>query len=219
MDKSSINKIYNLIILDESGSMESIKQPTINGFNELLQSIKGSARESPEIAQWVNFYSFNGRGIKEQMKLNPVAELSGLTSGTYRPDEMTPLYDAIGIACNNLQQAIATEKDFSVLVTILTDGEENASKEYTQTAVNALITALKSKGWVFTYIGANHDVAKASFSLNISNHLTFTATVEETNVMFAKNKKSRDNYMDKVKRNEKDNLQDDFFKDVNPGDN
>ena len=49
--KPAVDRVYNLIILDESGSMESIKQPTINGFNELIQSIKHSLKETPEIDQ------------------------------------------------------------------------------------------------------------------------------------------------------------------------
>lgn len=216
MNITPINKVYNLIILDESGSMESIKWPTINGFNELLQSIKRSAEEDPQIRQWVNFYSFNGAAIKEQVALSPAGELVPLTAKNYRPDNMTPLYDAIGMACNKILQAVERETDYSVLVTILTDGEENHSKEYTHASINALITALKSKGWVFTYIGANHDVEKVAFSLNISNHLHFTANAEETAAMFVKNRKSREIYMDKIKRNERDNLQDNYFKELNP---
>ncbi len=63
----TIKKVFNLIILDESGSMESIKMATINGFNELMQSIKHSMKEDPEIDQFVQFFSFNGGGIKEQL--------------------------------------------------------------------------------------------------------------------------------------------------------
>lgn len=125
---------------------------------------------------------------------------------------MTPLYDAIGMASNKLNNALEKESDYSVLVTILTDGEENNSKEYTKAAIHALITALKSKGWVFTYIGANHDVEKQAFSLNITNHLHFTASDEDTAAMFTKNSESRRAYMGKVKRNEKDDLQENYFK-------
>lgn len=219
MNTAPINKVYNLIILDESGSMESIKGATINGFNELLQSIKRSATEDPEIKQWVNFYSFNGAAVKEQVALSPAGEMLQLTGNSYRPEDMTPLYDAIGMASNKLRKALEKESDYSVLVTILTDGEENNSKEYTHTAINALITALKSKGWVFTYIGANHDVEKTAISLSITNHLHFTANEEDTAAMFTKNSDSRQAYMGKIKRNEKDKLQEGYFKEVNPGEN
>lgn len=102
MKKEFVNKIYNLIILDESGSMQSIKHPTLNGFNELIQSINNSSKSDPEIEQWINFYSFNGAGITEQIELQRCNALSSLTDATYMLQDMTPLYDAIGIACNNL---------------------------------------------------------------------------------------------------------------------
>lgn len=219
MHTDAINKVYNLIILDESGSMESIKQPTINGFNELLQSIKRSANESPEIEQWVNFYSFGGVAIKEQLPLVRAGAEKLLSTETYQPGDMTPLYDAIGVAANSLQKVLADHTGYSVLVTILTDGEENNSKEYTNASIGALVTALKSKGWVFTYIGANHDVQKTSMSISIGNHLSFQSSPDQMSDVFAKNENARKHYINKIKRNEKDTLQDDFFKDVDPGEN
>lgn len=200
----SVKRVYNLIILDESGSMESIRKPTINGFNELIQSIKHSMRETPEIEQWVSFYSFNGSGIREHLPVVHAASITELTKENYRPDNNTPLYDAIGLAVNATRKAIAGETDYSVLVTILTDGEENSSQEYTFQSVAALIQEMKSEGWVFTYIGANHDVEKTAFELNISNHLHFHANEEDTKTMFLKNQSSRDRYMMKLKTGSKD---------------
>ena len=211
MNTTRINKVYNLLILDESGSMSSIKQQTIHGFNELIQSIRNSAKDSPEIKQLINFFSFNGRGIKEQLALTNAAEAKELSGNTYQPDDNTPLYDAIGYCVNKLRTAIHKETGYKVLVTILTDGEENWSKEYSHEAIAALIAELKTKDWVFTYIGANHDVEKTSFSLNITNHLSFQATVEETSAMFQKNSKSRDKFMEKIKSNDA-KVADDFFK-------
>jgi Mg-chelatase subunit ChlD len=124
---------------------------------------------------------------------------------------MTPLYDAIGHAVNKLKNKIDGLSGYSVLVTILTDGEENASKEYTHEAVVQLITSMRTKGWVFTYIGANHNVEKTAFNLNINNHLHFHATEEDTQQMFVKNSASRAVYMNKLKSGRKD-LDADFFK-------
>ncbi len=209
-NSSNISKVYNLIILDESGSMEAIKQPTINGFNELIQSIKHLLKDTPEIDQWVSFYSFNGAGIKEHLPLVHASHLTYFTETNYQPNTSTPLYDAIGVAANKLRTAIQDEKDYSVLVTILTDGEENSSKEYSFQAVAALINDLKAKGWVFTYIGANHDVEKTAISLNINNHISFKTTVEDTSEVFRKNVRSRRNFMDKLKTGNTD-LQSGFF--------
>jgi hypothetical protein len=206
----NINKVYNLIILDESGSMESIKKATIQGFNELLQSIKHSLKTLPEIGQFVNYYSFNGGEIKELLPLNDATLLHYLNEENYRPDHMTPLYDAIGLAVNRLRKSIAHQSNYSVLVTILTDGEENASVEYTHTAIANLIQELKNQGWVFTYIGANHDVEKTAVSLNINNHMHFHANEESTLEMFSTTMDSRKRYMNKIKSGE-GNLDGEFF--------
>jgi uncharacterized protein YegL len=212
MKSETINKVYNLVILDESGSMEAIKNATISGFNELIQSIKHSLKEDPEIEQYVNFYSFNGAGIKEQIPLQHASHLHYLNDSNYQPDNSTPLYDAIGYAVNRLQKSIEKEAKYSVLVTILTDGEENSSKEYTFQAVVQLITSMRSKGWVFTYIGANHNVEKTAYSLNINNHLHFHATEKDTMQMFVTNRVSRQKFMTKLKSGRKD-LDVDFFED------
>jgi hypothetical protein len=207
----TVSKVYNLIILDESGSMESIKQPTINGFNEILQSIRHSAKESPEITQFLNFFSFNSSGIKEIFTLAKVDEIPVLSDENYKPDNCTPLYDAIGYGLNKLRFAIEKEKDFSVLVTILTDGAENASKEYSFTTIGALIKLLSEKGWVFTYIGANHDVEKTAISLNIINRMSFEANDAGMNLATNMVLNSRKNYMNKIKKGDK-NLDEDYFK-------
>ncbi len=99
-----------------------------------------------------------------------------------------------------------------MLVTILTDGEENASKEYSFLAIAALIKERKSKGWVFTYIGANHNVDGTAISLNINNHLHFRANDADTKKMFEKNTSSRQRYMNKIKTGKVD-LQSGYFQD------
>ena len=210
MNKPVINKVFNLIILDESGSMESIKEPTINGFNELIQGIKHSLKENPGIEQFINFFSFNGQGIKEHLPLCRAEHLNFLSRDKYVPDHMTPLYDAIGFTVNQLKKSIENETQYSVLVTILTDGEENHSKEYRFEDVAALIADMKSKGWVFTYIGANHNVEQTAVSLNINNHLQFDATEEDVEQMFEKNNNSRKKYMQKIQSGLPD-LSKDFF--------
>ena len=135
-------KIVNLIILDESGSMQSIKEYVIRGFNETIQTIRGAAEKEPALEQWINFYSFNSGGIREQIPLSPVQALQELNDETYKPDSGTPLYDAVGYACNKLRKEIQEMEDVTVLVTILTDGEENASREYDHAAIAALIGEL-----------------------------------------------------------------------------
>jgi uncharacterized protein YegL len=150
--------VYNLIILDESGSMETIKNSTITGFNEIVQTIKGMGKQFPEQEHFVSLVTFNGLGIKTKLFNKKVKNLMEIDESTFQPDAATPLYDAIGFSVNKLRREIESVKDCAVLVTILTDGEENDSKEYTGAAVKKLVGNLKKHGWTFTYIGADHDV-------------------------------------------------------------
>ena len=97
---------------------------------------------------------------------------------------------------------MADQTDYNVLVTILTDGEENASKEYNGRTIKQLIEDLKAKGWTFTYIGANQDVEKVGATLSITNTLSFQANEADMQQMFAKEKRARMNYSAKLSRNE-----------------
>ncbi|ULQ51921.1 VWA domain-containing protein [Flavihumibacter fluvii] len=208
---STIKKVYNLIILDESGSMSSIQQATMSTFNELIQSIAAETTKIDGHEQWINFFSFNGVGIKEQMPLQKVSSLLLLHEENYRPDSLTPLFDAIGHATGKLKFALEKEKDYAVLVTILTDGEENASKEYTGEKISALINELKKKNWVFTYIGTNQDVAKEAAKINITNHLYFAAPEMASKSVLSKELKARERFYRKLEENPAAAVQDNYF--------
>ena len=98
--------VHNLIILDESGSMESIKQATITGFNEVVQTIKGVEKQFPEQKHYVSLVTFNGLGIKTRLFAEKVKTLREIDEKSFQPDSMTPLYDAIGFSVNKLQREI-----------------------------------------------------------------------------------------------------------------
>jgi hypothetical protein len=208
---NTVKNIINLIILDESGSMQSVKDFVIRGFNETIQTIRGAAKNEPALQQWINFFSFNTEGIREQIKLSPVAELHELSSETYRPNAGTPLYDAIGHACNQVRSQMAEMENCSVLVTILTDGEENSSREFDHAAVAALIGELKQNGWIFTYMGANHDVEKVAISINIMNHSGFQASASGINSKLAEDSIARMALYKKIIAGSTDNLNEKYF--------
>ena len=79
----------------------------------------------------------------------------------------------MAFAINKLRNALAVQNNYNVLVTILTDGEENASREHSAFDIKNLIDELKLKNWTFTYIGTDHDVEKIALSLSITNTLVF----------------------------------------------
>ena len=196
------HQVHNLIILDESGSMESIKESIIEGLNEIIQTIKGIEKSYPEQQHFISFVTFNGLGYKALHFNEPVAKLKVLNAKNYNPDASTPLYDTMGSSFIRLKKIVEPLKDYNVLVTILTDGEENASHEFSGLAIRNMINELKQKRWTFTYIGADHDVESFAASISVTNTMTFSKNRSSMNAMFEKDKMARANYSEKISKNE-----------------
>ncbi len=184
---------YNLIILDESGSMNCVRPQTISGCNETLNSIRHMAKEQPDIKQYVSIFCFDNTNSRYIFRNVPVEDTRDLTEADYRPCGCTPLYDAIGYTVTQLEKQIATS-DAVAVVTIITDGYENASRQWNIRSVVQLITRLKEKGWVFTFIGANIDVEKAAKGIGIDSYVKFDQTDEGMSGMFAQERRSRRAY-------------------------
>lgn len=104
-------QVHNLIILDESGSMHSIKNNIVQGFNELVQTIKGIQEHFPEQEHYISFISFNGLGQKMLHFMDPASKLEEIDSQRYQPNSNTPLYDAMGFAINKLRYALEGKED------------------------------------------------------------------------------------------------------------
>jgi uncharacterized protein YegL len=204
-------KIYNLIILDESGSMAAIKQPIIGAFNEIVQSINSAVSRHEELDQWISFYTFNTQGVKEVISLQKVNTIHELKPEVYHPDSMTPLYDAIGHAVNKLRYAIEKEKNYKVLVTILTDGAENASKEFTVATIGNMIKFLEDKDWTFTYMGANQDVEKVASRLNIRHFTSWSANIFGVDAMLNLEDDSRKKFYHKTAKLQKLRPDENYF--------
>ena len=192
-------KIFNLIIIDESGSMQSIKTAAINSVNETIQTISAAQKRNENQEHFVTLVSFNDR-VKILNSCAPVDEVKELTAETYCPTCCTALYDAMGISLNALRKEVAD--DDKVLVTVVTDGYENASREYSGKAIKALVDELKAKGWVFAYIGANQDVESVAANLSITNTMSFETTDEGVGVMNQRLRYSRDCWYDSVEKGE-----------------
>jgi hypothetical protein len=196
------HQVHNLIILDESGSMEPIKTTIIQGFNELVQTIQGIERQFPEQEHFISFISFNGLGQKLLHFIDPVSKLKQIDDKTYQPDATTPLFDAMGFSINKLKHSLQGQTDYNVLVTILTDGEENASKEYSGNNIKILVEELKQNRWTFTYIGTDHDVEKIANSLSINNTMIFEKNDADIKRMFMKEHSARFKYSEKIRLDE-----------------
>ena len=188
-------RIFNLIIIDESGSMQSIKKEAIDSVNETIQTIRAAQTKHDGQEHLITIVSFND-DVKSICKCVSADEAKELTAETYQPDCCTALYDAMGISLNELRKNVA-END-KVLVTVVTDGYENASKEYDGKAIKSLVDELKAKGWVFAYVGANQDVEQVAATISITNVMNFEATHQGTRMMSAKLNSARARFFDSV---------------------
>ncbi len=210
--------IYNVIILDESGSMSSIYKETLSSMNEVLSGIRKNQEEFPDQKNFVTIVTFEGsgmKGIKMRRDRVPIESIANFTEADYRPGGCTPLYDAMGKTLNELEGLV--HADDRVMATVITDGYENASEEYSGKTIKTLMDRLRGKGWTMAYIGANQDAVEVARDLHIDNALNFCATGEGVAMMGIKMKKARSkasimwSIMDKKGLNESlSNLYDDL---------
>ena len=162
--------IYH-IILDQSGSMADCIQQTISGFNEQLQVIKKLESEFLEQKILVGLTRFNDT-VMPTCFGQPVNQIKPLSVETYVPNGTTALLDAIGSTCLRITEDFANElkEDTTVVIVILTDGYENASRRFTSKAIKDLISELEGTGkWTFTYLGATIDAVETASALNIKS--------------------------------------------------
>lgn len=210
-------RIYNLIILDESGSMGRIRKQALSGANETIQSIRAAQKENADDHQMLSFVTFDraeGRpDVRVLIDNEKIEDAKDLTEDLYIPNGMTPLYDAMGKSITSLEKLVIDGDH--VLVTVITDGLENASHWYTAEHIKKLVDDLSAKGWVFTYIGANQDSEQTASGLGIHSAMDFEASEVGTGMMFDKMRSSRRAYYKKVRHSkltgEMFDFSDDFF--------
>jgi len=197
--KQTKTQVFNVIILDKSGSMESIRQAAVDGFNETLAGIKKAQEKYAESQEhFVSLLTFCDCEKKYVFDKVPVAEARKLTLDDYEPCCCTPLYDAMGFTLTTMRNHVKKVDDAVVVVTTITDGYENASKEYTGAAVKKLVEELKGEGWTFTYMGANQDSVEVAFNLSIRNSRNFEATSSGTARVMGKDTSTRMNFFGKL---------------------
>lgn len=193
---NNIQKIYNLIILDESGSMQLIKKQTLLGFEDLAKRSIETQKLYPNQKHYFSIVTFNERGIKFRLSNQSAEEMNLINSNTYQPYGETPLYEAICKSVLKLDQRLVYEKDFNVLVTIITDGVDNCSKEFNKFETRKLIETFSIKqNWAFGLIGANIDIGYTARDLSIPKERTllFETTDESVKQMFERYFKVQDN--------------------------
>ena len=162
-------RIYNLIILDKSGSMSSIRQAAFTGCNEVLNGIKAASEKHADTQEhFASLMLFDTESMPYILDMVPAAQIQLMREDQFVPCACTPLLDAIGMALIRLEAEVKKHERALASVTIITDGYENASTEYNVQQIHQLIGRLKEQeGWNFAFMGANQDVTKVCIDLNI----------------------------------------------------
>ena len=192
-NESKAKRVFNLIIVDESGSMSVIRKQAFAGMNETLQTVREMQKKYPDTNQYVTLVTFDSDHTKWHYDNTPAADTRNLDWKAYNPCAATPLYDAMGKAISKVNAQI--DEGDNVLVTVITDGEENSSEEWTLKMIRTMIEKLKKQNWTFTLIGTdNLDVETMAKSFAIDKHLEFQQDEAGTKAMFACERRSRERY-------------------------
>lgn len=169
-------QVYNLIVLDESGSMYPLRQAATEGLTQTLSTIKQAQAEhsstQDHYVTLVTFSDFLGKpSVRTLCDAVPVAQIPDPIP--YSPNGNTPLLDAMGISLEHLESQLLHADMATALVTIITDGAENSSRIYDFARIRALVERLTEVGWTFSYMGSSHNVKAAAARMGINNVLEF----------------------------------------------
>lgn len=194
----SVQRVFNLIILDESGSMSTIAKQAVSGLNETFQTIRNAQKEHQEQQHFISFVTFNSAKIRTVMNRQAVSVDKKMKWTDYKPDDCTPLFDAMGRSLNDLKNHVGDED--VVLVTIITDGYENASREYSGRDIKNLVAELKKRGWVFAYIGTNQDVDAVADDMGIRSRMSYEYSDRGACDMFEAERSSKRAFFNRLSR-------------------
>jgi hypothetical protein len=176
--------LFVAMIIDKSGSMSDLTEDTVGGFNEYLADRQ---RETPDALMSVTLFDT----ARDEMHVaQPMSQIPKLTEERYRQGGMgyTALNDAIGGTIAAID-AGDYAKGRKVLVVVMTDGRENASKEWTsRAAIAKLVKRKEDAGWKFVFFGANIDAFAEGESLSIpaSRSVQYAASPQGTSDSFRK---------------------------------
>ena len=174
-----------VFILDKSGSMSGLEADTIGGFNAMLakqQAVEGECHITTVL------FDNNYELLHDRIDIKAV---SAITEKEYQVGGSTALLDAIGRTIHkigNAQKHTADEyRAEKVMFVIITDGEENSSREYSAEKVKAQIERQKEKyGWEFIFLGANIDAVQTAgrFGITADRAIDYIADSEGTELNF-----------------------------------
>lgn len=174
---------HYLLVLDRSGSMYSCWNSTISGLNEQLGTIRHLEEKYPEQRYFVSLVVFDTE-IETVLENEPISKIENFDGTEFPPRGGTALHDAIGVGISNLKSQLEKKKKESdnlstALVVVMTDGDENSSREHSSESIKEVICELEKSGaWTFSYMGANQDaiLAASRFGISSGNAINYAST-------------------------------------------
>ena len=193
----------------EALKMENVSLP--KSFVDILKksTIRNAQKEHKEQQHFISFVTFNSAKIKTVMNRQAVSSDKKLKWTDYNPDDCTPLFDAMGRSLNELKGHVGEED--VVLVTIITDGYENASREYSGRDIKNLVAQLKEKGWVFAYIGTNQDVDAVADDMGIRSRMHYEYSDLGASEMFRTESRSKREFFARLHREGRNFMMEDSY--------
>lgn len=156
-------------LLDETGSMSTIKDDTIGGFNNYVEGLRKSGEEFE-----FSFVKFDSNHTTKVHVGVPITDVLPLTPETYQPGAMTPLIDAAVKIIRATEESVK-ERDVNVVVVIQTDGHENSSTAHTTQDLAELVKEKTAEGWEFVFLGAGIDAFSIAqqYGISAANSLSY----------------------------------------------
>ena len=209
------NKLtYLAFVLDRSGSMHNLIEESINGYNSLIKKQKDLCKEGEEALVTTVIFDNEIENIYDNVDIK---KIEPLTEDIYYARGCTALLDALGTTIISVGKTLSNMKEedrpAKVIVTITTDGLENASREFTKSKIKEMITHQQEKyNWTFVFLGANMDAIGEAESLGINKDFArnYTANKECTSNLYSCLSES----MCKMRTNKKMSCKDEKFQDV-----
>lgn len=160
-------KTMMCVILDRSGSMGGRESDVIGGVNKFLEEQR--KLNQPASIAFVRFdEAAGGNSIERFRPMGDLKQCEDLKLSEYSPRGGTPLLDAVGRTLTEMDEDWKREAPEQALVVIVTDGHENASREYTRQKIKEMVDARQKSGkWMFIYLGADVDAFTEASSLGI----------------------------------------------------
>lgn len=168
------------VVMDESGSMGPVQHQTISAFNEFVLGQKNASKDAGKA--YMTLVKFDAPNIHTVYANRPIEEVPDLNTETYSPNGGTNLLDAVGHTLAKVQNELgrhsSVEDRPGVIVLIMTDGEENSSRQFTSDEIKKMVKSAEQSDWTFTFLGANIDAFYAGAQLGMSYNNTLQYSVK-----------------------------------------